>query len=84
MQEIATVVKDISHSIAPLPPLDPICTAIDILKQCHELTPIQRLDIGDYLALEKNRNQAIIFYKLDKEDRKAWLACRLSKIAANQ
>ena len=85
MQEIAIVVKDISHSIAPPPPpLDPICAAIDILKQCHELTPIQRLDIGDYLALEKNRNQAILFYKLDEEDRKAWLVRRLSEIAANQ
>jgi len=38
MQELAAVVKDISHSIAPP---DALGAAINILQQHHELTPIQ-------------------------------------------
>ena len=54
MEEIAAVVKDISHSIAPP---DALGAAIDILQQHHELTTIQRLDIGEYLALEKKKTR---------------------------
>ena len=50
MQEIAAVVKDFSHSMAPP---DILGTAIDLLQQHCELTPIQRLNIGEYLALKK-------------------------------
>jgi len=79
MQEIATVVKDFSHSMAPP---DILGAAIDLLQQHRELTPIQRLDIGEYLALEKNKNQATLFNKFSEEGRKEWLSHRLSEIAA--
>ena len=58
MQEIAAVVKDISHAIAPP---DALGAAIDILQQHHELTTIQRLDIGEYLALEKKQESSGTF-----------------------
>jgi len=79
MQELVAVVKDISCSIAPP---DALGAAIDILQKHHELTPIQRLDISEYLALEQNKNQAILFHKFGKEERKVWLARRLCKIMA--
>ena len=81
MQEIAAVVKDISHSIAPP---DALSAAIDILQQHHELTTIQRLDIGEYLALEKNKNQAVLFHKLGEEEQKEWLSHRLFEIAVGR
>jgi len=79
MQEIAAVVKDFSHSMAPP---DILGTAIDLLQQHRELTPIQRLDISEYLALEKNKNQATLFNKFGEEERKEWLSRRLSEIVA--
>ena len=81
MQEIATVVKDLTCSMAPPPlPIDDLSASIDILNQYVEFTPIQRLDISDFLALDKNKNHATIFQKLDEALRKAWLSCRLSEI----
>ena len=81
MQELAAVVKDISHSIAPP---DALGAAINILQQHHELTPIQRLDISEYLVLEQNKNQAILFHKFGEEEWKVWLAHRLFEITASQ
>ena len=50
MQEIAAVVKNFSCSMAPP---DILGTAINLFQQHCELTPIQRLNIGEYLALKK-------------------------------
>ena len=81
MQGLAAVVKDISHSMAPP---DALGAAINILQQHHELTPIQQLNISEYLMLEQNKNQAILFHKFGEEERKVWLACRLFEITASQ
>jgi len=58
MQEIATVVKDFSRSMAPP---DILGAAIDLLQQHHELTPIQRLDIGEYFLLKKKQESSHTF-----------------------
>lgn len=82
MQEIAATMKGLSHNICSSipPPINNLSTAIDILNTHDKLTPTQRLDIGNYLALKKNKNQAIIFWKLEEEMRKVWLNHRLSEI----
>lgn len=81
MQEIAAVVKDLTRSMAPPPPpINNLSTSIDILNQHVEFTPMQRLDISDFLVLDKNKNHATIFQKLDEASRKAWLNHRLSEI----
>ena len=82
MQEIAAVVKDLTRNMAPPPPIDDLSAAMDVLNGHVELTPMQRLDIGDFLAVDKpeNKNQAIVFQKLNEASRKAWLNRRLSEI----
>ncbi|KAF8547875.1 hypothetical protein OG21DRAFT_1489854 [Imleria badia] len=83
MQEIAAVVKNITRNMAPPPPpIDDLSTAMDVLNGHVELTPMQRLDISDFLAVDKpeNKNQVIVFQKLDEASRKAWLNHRLSEI----
>ena len=82
MQEIAAVVKDLTRNMAPPPPIDDLSAAMDVLNGHVELTPMQRLDIGDFLAVDKpeNKNQAIVFRKLNEASRKAWLNRRLSEI----
>ncbi|KAI9570955.1 hypothetical protein HD554DRAFT_2169763 [Boletus coccyginus] len=81
MWEITAAVKDFTCTMAPPPPpIDDLSAAIDILNQHVELTPMQRLDVSDFLMLDKNKNHAIIFRKLDEESREAWLNCRLSEI----
>lgn len=81
MQEIAAVVKDLTCSMAPQPlPIDDLSTSIGILNQHVEFTPMQRLNISDFLMLNKNKNHTTIFQKLDEALRKAWLSRRLSEI----
>ncbi|KAI9568611.1 hypothetical protein HD554DRAFT_2172383 [Boletus coccyginus] len=81
MQEIAAAVKDFTCTMAPpLPPIDDLSAAIDILNQHIKLTPMQRLNISDFLMLDKNKNHMTIFRKLDKELREVWLNHRLSEI----
>ena len=83
MQEIAAVVKDLtSNMTTPPPPIDDLSAAMDVLNGHVELTPMQRLDIGNFLAVDKpeNKNQVIVFWKLNEASRKAWLNRRLSEI----
>ncbi|KIK72543.1 hypothetical protein PAXRUDRAFT_21865 [Paxillus rubicundulus Ve08.2h10] len=83
MQEMAVVVKNLVCSVAPAPSVnDPFGDAIDILSQHSEVTPQQRVNIGEYLALEKNRNQVILFRRFGEAERKEWLMHRLAEIAA--
>jgi hypothetical protein len=83
MQEMAAVVKNLVRNVASAPSVDdPFGDAIDILSQHGEVTPQQRVDIGEYLALEKNRNQVILFRKFGEAERKEWLMRRLAEIAA--
>lgn len=80
MQDIATSIKQMSEKIAPL---DDLSIALDILNQHNELTDIQKLDIGEYLVLPSNKNQAILFQKLGEMARKTWLTRRLAEIDRN-
>jgi hypothetical protein len=78
MHKVAEAVKDLSHSMAP--PIDDIAKAVSLLGQHDKLSPLDILDISDYLASVANKNQVIVFCSLDFIIRKEWVQWRLVEI----
>ena len=82
MHEVAEAVKDLSCSIAP--PTDDISKAVSLLGQHDELSPLDILDISDYLASAANKNQVIVFCSLDFIIQKEWVQQRLVEIRSQR
>lgn len=78
MHEVVEVVKDLSCSMAPS--IDDIARVVSLLGQHDKLSPLDILDILDYLASVSNKNQVIVFCALDFMIQTEWVQQRLVEI----